>query len=104
MEANTIYGPLKIKETQCRTGSKGQNIPAVFRLDPTGLSATTTATWAALDKELEKVRPDHFSETMGTAEEWEEMREANRTKGRPLAVGPTYRWKKVSSNYNVIRW
>lgn len=101
---NSTFGPLEIKESSYRGGSVGQNIPAVFRYDPTGLRATTTASWKALDVELQKVIPDHQPQTMGTREEWEEMRQANITKGRPMAIGPRYRWKKISANHNVVRW
>ena len=104
MEVNTKYGPLKIADTPFRGGSVGQNIPAVFRYDPTGLRATTTATWGALEKELQKVKLDHLSQTMGTPEGWAMMAEDNATKGRPMAAGPRYRWKKMSADHYRVKW
>mmetsp|Transcript_21519 Transcript_21519/g.31261 ORF Transcript_21519/g.31261 Transcript_21519/m.31261 type:complete len:181 (+) Transcript_21519:82-624(+) len=99
--ANTRYGMLKLQEGQNRANSKGQDIPAVFSYDPTGLSTPATATWEALDKELAKVKPTHFPKDGPTELEMAEYRLECIAKGRPVTE-PPHRWKKVSSHRHIL--
>ena len=70
--------------------------------DPTGLRTTKTATWAAVEKELEKVKPDHLV-VPAWINEVEEMQAEREIKGLPEAIG---RPQKLifSQNYHQVKW
>mmetsp|Transcript_9497 Transcript_9497/g.10014 ORF Transcript_9497/g.10014 Transcript_9497/m.10014 type:complete len:177 (-) Transcript_9497:47-577(-) len=105
VDVHTIYGDLRLQKHQPRgNSSKGQNIPAVFKYDPTGLRSTPTASWKALDAELQKYVPKHFPRTLATEEEYAQLIADSKAKGRPIPAGVTYKWKKVSDNFNQVRW
>lgn len=88
-----------------RKGSQNRKEnPAVMSYDPTGLRATVTATWAALDAAIEKnAVPDHLPHP-----EWEKDAEkiANECirKGIPIRIGRRPRLTASSGDYNKIKW
>ncbi len=87
-----------------KEGGIGAKIPAVAEYDPTGLRATPTATWKALDEAVQKnALPNHLPQP-----EWwdhyEEIAKERERKGLPVAFGRRYQEKYISSNYNQIRW
>jgi hypothetical protein len=57
-----------------------------------------------LDEALAKVEPKHFPKTWPTDEEFKQMVAESTAKGRPIPHGVTYKWKKVSNNFNTVRW
>eukprot|EP00349_Pseudokeronopsis_sp_Brazil_P010520 CAMPEP_0202978718 /NCGR_PEP_ID=MMETSP1396-20130829/85060_1 /ASSEMBLY_ACC=CAM_ASM_000872 /TAXON_ID= /ORGANISM="Pseudokeronopsis sp., Strain Brazil" /LENGTH=190 /DNA_ID=CAMNT_0049717805 /DNA_START=117 /DNA_END=689 /DNA_ORIENTATION=+ len=82
------------------------NLPTAYKrkitplpYDPTGLRTTKTTNWAAVEAELVKIVPDHLPEPVWMKESSDEMNE-----GLPGAAGKRYKYKEVSSNYNVVRW
>lgn len=72
--------------------------------DPSGLRSTPTAGWKALDEALAKVEPKHFPVTWPTEEAYNKMVAESTAKGRPIPDGVTYKWKRVSDNFHVVRW
>lgn len=100
----TKYGDLKLEPTSERIGSKFNNIPAVYRYDETGLRCTMTATWEAMDKELQKIRMDHLPQNGDDLDEQVAMYEAYESRGRPVPSGPVHKWEKTSDNFNSLRW
>mmetsp|Transcript_2650 Transcript_2650/g.4839 ORF Transcript_2650/g.4839 Transcript_2650/m.4839 type:complete len:198 (+) Transcript_2650:53-646(+) len=100
----TKFGDLTLEPTSERVGSKYNNIPAVYRYDETGLRCTMTATWEAMDKELQKIHMDHLPQNGDDIDEVVAMYDAYETRGRPVPCGPVHKWDRVSSNYNSLRW
>ena len=70
--------------------------------DPTGLRTTKTVTWAAVDKSLEDIKPNHLP-----APEWykdyETLVADHERRGLPLPNGRRMALK-ATENYNVVRW
>jgi hypothetical protein len=94
-----------IKKSEFRgKSSPGRPIPAVLAYDPTGLRSTPTASWKSYDEALAKVTPDHFPKTWPTETEFNQMVAESTAKGRPIPDGITYKWQRVSDNFNVVRW
>jgi hypothetical protein len=88
-----------------RKGSANRPVNvAVKAYDPTGLRATTTATWAEMDKALAvNALPNHIFHP-----EWEkdidEIAKECESKGIPMRFGRRQKWQQASATYNKLKW
>ncbi len=88
-----------------RRGSQNRPVNAAVKAyDPSGLRATTTATWAEMDKALAaNAAPNHL-----VRYEWEndveELRKECERKGIPYFEGRPMKWKQVPENFNKLKW
>lgn len=101
---NSSDGGVDIKPDSHRRLSNKPKIPAVFLYDPTGLRVTNTATWDEMEKSvILHALPVHLPKVFDEVAYKQTLADCER-KNIPPPVGPRYKWKRVSSNFNQVRW
>ena len=84
-------------------GSKGNKNPAVLKYDPSGLRTSMTATWAEMDKALERdARPNHLVRPHWEGQMEEIQAECDR-KGIPHVPGKRFKFK-TTAKFNDVKW
>ena len=89
--------------TESSVGNKGVFATGPSDFDPTGLRATMSVTWGALEKSLDSHMPNHMPTPVWVGKE-KEILDWHEKKDLPVPVGGYYQALKVPTNRRIARW
>jgi len=84
-------------------GNNGKFATGPSDFDPSGLRATMSVTWSALERSLDEHMPDHLPEPVWTSQE-RDIIAWHRERDLPVPIGGYYAPLKVPVERRVARW